>query len=190
MNFGRTSIDHIAIPAILSGLLVIGLYFYYRKSREGFAQVFGTLENQRRFYEKCTGDCHRNRELNFSSTFSPMQLTCHHACQDEAEKRSRANLPDLTEKEFQRHTEGAYTEGAYTEGAYAEGVYRGGVYDGFVPSNEGDQELGYCLADIKENCNVNTCTPLSTKNPEACKESCFRVNKYKCFSGLSWSAIQ
>lgn len=170
MNFGKTNIDHIAIPAILSGLLVIGLYFYYRKSREGFAQVFGTLENQRRFYEKCTDGCHRNKELNFSTTFSPMQLTCHHACGDEAEKRVKLGVPDLTEKEFQRHSDV--------------------VYNAFVASHEGDQELGYCLADIKEYCDLNTCTPLSTKNPEACKESCFRVNKYKCFSGLSWSAIQ
>ena len=156
------NIDHIAIPLILFGSLIIAIFFCLKVSKpvEGFAQVLGTLENQRRYYAKCTNDCHRNHESLFHDNFSGMELMCHQKCAVDSEGRSKAKVPDLTPIEFQRHSD----------------VLKGSI----------DPEFDYCMADIKEKCDTNDC--VFSKNQESCKEACFRINKYKCFSGLSFSA--
>lgn len=156
------NIDHIAIPIILIGSLIIAVFFCLKanKTNEGFAQTLGTLENQRRYYARCTNDCHRNHEALFHDNFSGMELLCHQKCAITAENRSRRNAPDLTPSEFQRHTS--------------------------VLKESIDPEFEYCMADIKEKCDINDC--VFSKNQESCKNACFRVNKYKCFSGLSYSA--
>jgi len=154
-------IDHYALPIILFGFLSLSIWMYFKSTKkEMFAQTLGTLANQRRYYAKCTDDCFRNHEHLFHDNFSGMELLCHQKCTIDSEERSKEGVPDLTPAQFQRHSSEI--------------------------KNSDDPELDYCLADIKDNCNMNEC--VFAKNPQECKKACMRVNQYKCFSGLSWSS--
>ncbi len=70
---------------------------------ESFQISMGMIRPQNKFYSKCVDDCFRN----FTGDSSPGQFKwlCEESCNIAATNRVKAKVPDLTDKQFERHTE-------------------------------------------------------------------------------------
>ena len=143
------------------------------KNKENFSITLGTLSPQNRFYSKCTDNCYRNK----TGDSSPGQFLwlCTDKCQDIANSRIAAGIPDLTEEEYQRHS-------------FVKDIEIG--QRGSLPHievkesswNFNDFEGDYCLKDVRKWCEERIC-PFA-KN-EGCMESCPRVYSVQCGQGVT-----
>lgn len=87
-------------------LIVIIKKRYYSSEPEDFQISLGIIANQHKFYSKCTNDCSRNKNIVIGES-SPGQFKwkCIDACQEEAIRRGKMNIPDLNDTEYQRHSQ-------------------------------------------------------------------------------------
>jgi len=86
-------------------IAVIAIYFITKKTLiESFQINLGMLHPQNKFYAKCTDNCFRKDATN-SGDSSPGQFKwlCTDACQEKANNRILAGIPDLTDFEYERH---------------------------------------------------------------------------------------
>lgn len=84
-------------------LIVIIKKHYYSSKPEDFQISLGMIANQRKFYGKYTNDC--SRKLVGDSAPGQFKWNCINACQEEAIRRGKMNIPDLSDVEYQRHNQ-------------------------------------------------------------------------------------
>lgn len=154
------------ITAVIAIVVIVFLIKTYGKGFENYQIVLGTAHNQQKFYGKCIDDCWR--DLNGDSSPGQFKWLCTEKCQEVANARMSAGVPDLTDAEFEKHN----SMNATNKGYYA------------CPQNTLDPyELSkcYCLDERLNWCKEVIC-PFNRNSQTQCVADCMRTRAVDCMS--------
>lgn len=156
-------------------VVVIAYYIYKnkQKSSEKFGIALGMLAPQRRFYDKCVGNCYRN--FTGDSSEGQFMWMCTDYCEEKAMARVALGLPDLTAEQHERHS---YCQTDFIDALNTD-------HAKWLPEVKkvlGSPEECYCLDDTHVWCEQQYCP--HSKNPKQCLKDCMRTRKVQCQSGM------
>ncbi len=150
---------------IIVGCIVVVIIAFvaykWATNKEGFQIAMGMIHPQNKFYSKCVDDCFR--QMTGDSSPGQFKWFCTDHCQDKANKRMIAGLPDLTDVEFERHTGPRPGQGVCSNST----------------TNPTPSEECFCLQERKEWCKQQWC-PFS--NDPLCVPDCLRTRAVNCTS--------
>ena len=160
---------------VVAAVVIITFAYFIYKNRyqhkeENFGLVLGLLAPQRRFYDKCVGNCYRN--FTGDSSEGQFLWMCTDYCEEEAMARVALNLPDLTEEQHERHS---YCQLDFIEA-------NGTNLMPILKKTLGSPQECYCLDDLNVWCREQYCP--HSKNPGQCQKDCMRTRKVDCQSGM------
>lgn len=162
-------------------VIMVAVYFIQKykpqKSKEKFGIALGMLAPQRRFYDKCTGDCYRN--FTGDSSEGQFLWLCNDYCEEKAMARVALGLPDLTEDQHERHSY-CQTDFINASNISFDGIVGGGLP--IVKQQLKSPDECYCLDDTVVYCREQICP--HSKNPKQCLKDCFRTRAVQCKSGM------
>lgn len=150
---------------VTSIICLLVFVYFYKLSRENFADVHGIIAFDEHEYVKCLSDCHRASSTHFRDSFTNMQLHCERRCNRISDEKVRKTQEEQDNLRFNRFNESSKLE--YNNGVIA------------------DQETHACLKEVSEYCTLDYCS--HAKNRGLCQKSCEHINKYRCSSGLNFS---
>jgi hypothetical protein len=146
----------IYILGFIIGIIII--YFIVKKTSiiEPFQIDVGMLNPQNKFYAKCTDTCYR--DISGDSSPGQFKWLCTDSCQEKANNRILAGVPDLTDMEYERHNK----------------------LDSCLLAN--DRSMCYCLKDRKQDCEQKCA--FSRMPFDVCTLDCMRTRASNCLDGL------